>query len=180
MIPEARQIEVAVVGGEVGGEGDSQVEIDALLRRERHGEPTEVALPRLLLGDDDGQRLVGGEQASVGGAGELQVVADGSIAGLFQTELVAHVRCLHLCSKSSKAERTHNGFQNRFHISLFYRFARNLSKINFKIYQNNLSTDDTDNLSNRNYQKLSINSSIKNNFYNKYNTFFSIHGFLCG
>ena len=119
MIPEARQIEVAVVGSEVGGKGDSQVEIDALLRRERHGEPTEAALPHLLLGDDDGQRLVGGEQASVGGAGELQVVADGSIAGLFQTELVAHVRCLHLCSQSSEAERTDNGFQNRFHISFF-------------------------------------------------------------
>ena len=118
MIPEARQIEVTVVGSEVGGKGDSQVEIDALLRREGHGEPTEVALPRLLLGDDDGQRLVGGQQASVRGAGEFQVVADGSVAGLFQTELVAHVRCLHLCSKSSEAERTHNGFQNCFHIFL--------------------------------------------------------------
>ena len=118
MIPEARQIEVAVVGGEVGRKGDSQVEIDALLRLQRDGEPTEVALPRLLMGDDDGQRLVGGEQASVGGAGEFQVVADGNIAWLFQTELVAHVRCPHLCSKSSEAERTDNGFQNCFHISL--------------------------------------------------------------
>ena len=139
MIPEAGQIEVAVVGGEVGGKGDSQVEIDALLRREGHGEPTEVALPRLLLGDDDGQRLVGGEQASVGGAGELQVVADGSIAWLFQTEFVAHVRCLHLCSKSGEAERTDNGFQNCFHISFlgFIASREIYQKFNSKFIKNN-------------------------------------------
>jgi len=119
MIPEARQIEVAVVGGEVGRKGDSQVEIDALLRLQRDGEPTEVALPRLLLGDDDGQRLVGGEQASVGGAGEFQVVADGSVSRLFQTESVVHVRGLQLSGEGSEAARAHNGFQNRFHISLF-------------------------------------------------------------